>query len=145
MLTIRNLSHDPFYNQAFEEYIYQTFPDDDIFFLWQNSPAVVVGLLIQNFGVFLCFFGVGFPCALERGEGRVVRVHLEDALGLQTEVGLDGCEVFLHLERQSLAAGQAALEGKKTFIESIKDHKSAEEIIANCIAKYKQAFPQYAK
>ena len=26
MLTIRNLSHDPFYNQAFEEYIYQTFP-----------------------------------------------------------------------------------------------------------------------
>ena len=38
-----------------------------------------------------------------------------------------------------------ALEGKKTFIESIKDHKSAEEIIANCIAKYKQAFPQYAK
>lgn len=43
MLTIRNLSHDPFYNQAFEEYIYQTFPDDDIFFLWQNSPAVVVG------------------------------------------------------------------------------------------------------
>ena len=43
MLTIRNLSRDPFYNQAFEEYIYQTFPDDDIFFLWQNSPAVVVG------------------------------------------------------------------------------------------------------
>ena len=43
MLTIRNLSHDPFYNQAFEEYIYQTFPDDDIFFLWQNSTAVVVG------------------------------------------------------------------------------------------------------
>ncbi len=37
-----------------------------------------------------------------------------------------------------------ALEGKKTFIESIKDHKSAEEIIASCIAKYKQAFPQYS-
>ena len=43
MLTVRNLSHDPFYNQAFEEYIYQAFPDDDIFFLWQNTPAVVVG------------------------------------------------------------------------------------------------------
>lgn len=43
MLTVRNLSHDPFYNQAFEEYIYQLFPDDDIFFLWQNTPAVVVG------------------------------------------------------------------------------------------------------
>ena len=43
MLTVENLSHDPFYNQAFEEYVYQTFPEDDIFFLWQNAPAVVVG------------------------------------------------------------------------------------------------------
>lgn len=43
MLTVQNLSHDPFYNQAFEEYIYQTYQDDDIFLLWQNAPAVVVG------------------------------------------------------------------------------------------------------
>lgn len=43
MWAIRNDSHDPFYNQAFEEYVFQTFRDDDIFFLWQNSPAVVVG------------------------------------------------------------------------------------------------------
>ena len=43
MLTIQNPSHDPFYNQAFEEYIYQTFLDDDIFLLWQNSPSVIVG------------------------------------------------------------------------------------------------------
>ena len=43
MLTVQNLSHDPFYNQALEEYIYQTYQDDDIFLLWQNSPAVVGG------------------------------------------------------------------------------------------------------
>ena len=43
MLTVTNLSHDPFYNQAFEEYVYQTFLDDDIFLLWQNDPAVIVG------------------------------------------------------------------------------------------------------
>ena len=43
MLTVRNLSLDPFYNQAFEEFIFQTFRDDDVFFLWQNRPAVVVG------------------------------------------------------------------------------------------------------
>lgn len=43
MLTVQNRSHDPFYNQAFEEYVYQTFPDEDFFFLWQNAPAVVVG------------------------------------------------------------------------------------------------------
>lgn len=43
MLTVRNVSHDPFYNQAFEEYVYQTYLDDDIFLLWQNAPAVVVG------------------------------------------------------------------------------------------------------
>lgn len=43
MLTIRNASRDPFYNQAFEEYIFQTFLDDDIFLIWQNAPCVVVG------------------------------------------------------------------------------------------------------
>ena len=43
MLTVQNVSHDPFYNQAFEEYVYQTYLDDDIFLLWQNTPAVVVG------------------------------------------------------------------------------------------------------
>ena len=43
MLTVRNVSNNPFYNQAFEEYVYETFRDDDIFLLWQNSPAVVVG------------------------------------------------------------------------------------------------------
>lgn len=43
MFTVINPSHDPFYNQAFEEYVYQTFLEDDIFLLWQNAPAVVVG------------------------------------------------------------------------------------------------------
>ena len=43
MLTVINPSHDPFYNQAFEEYVYQTFLEDDVFLLWQNYPAVIVG------------------------------------------------------------------------------------------------------
>ena len=43
MLTVLNSSHDPFYNQAFEEYVYQTFLEDDVFLLWQNDPAVIVG------------------------------------------------------------------------------------------------------
>ena len=43
MLTVRNVSNDPFYNQAFEEYAYETFRDDDVFLLWKNTPAVVVG------------------------------------------------------------------------------------------------------
>ena len=43
MLTVINPSHDPFYNQAFEEYVYQTFLEDDVFLLWQNDPAVIVG------------------------------------------------------------------------------------------------------
>ena len=43
MLTVRNVSNDPFYNQAFEEYEYETFRDDDVFLLWKNTPAVVVG------------------------------------------------------------------------------------------------------
>lgn len=40
MLTVQNVSHDPFYNQTFEEYVYQTYLGDDISLLWQNSPAV---------------------------------------------------------------------------------------------------------
>ena len=43
MLTVRNVSNDPFYNQAFEEYVYETFRDDDVFLLWKNTPPVVVG------------------------------------------------------------------------------------------------------
>lgn len=43
MITVQNAAHDPFYNQAFEEFLYHTFTDDDVFLLWQNSPAVVVG------------------------------------------------------------------------------------------------------
>ena len=43
MLTVRNVSNDPFYNQAFEEYVYETFRDDNVFLLWKNTPAVVVG------------------------------------------------------------------------------------------------------
>ena len=43
MLTVENPSLDPFYNQAFEEYVYQTFTGDDVFLLWRNRPAVVVG------------------------------------------------------------------------------------------------------
>ena len=43
MLTVLTHSHDPFYNQAFEEFVFETFRDDDVFLLWQNSPTVIVG------------------------------------------------------------------------------------------------------
>ena len=43
MLTVLNSSHDPFYNQAFEEYVFEHFREGEIFLLWQNDPAVIVG------------------------------------------------------------------------------------------------------
>ena len=43
MLTFINESTDPFYNQAFEEYVFENFAEDDVFYLWQNRPAIVVG------------------------------------------------------------------------------------------------------
>ena len=43
MLTITNLSKDPFYNLALEEYIFNKYTEDDIFFMWQNEPSVIVG------------------------------------------------------------------------------------------------------
>ena len=33
MLTVLNSSHDPFYNQAFEEYVFEHFREGEIFLL----------------------------------------------------------------------------------------------------------------
>lgn len=44
MKYIRNDSKDPYYNMAVEEYVIKNLdPTDEYFFLWQNSPTVVVG------------------------------------------------------------------------------------------------------
>ena len=43
MLTFVNESTDPFYNQAFEEFVFENYAEDDVFYLWQNRPAIVVG------------------------------------------------------------------------------------------------------
>ena len=42
MLVIRSLSIEPAFNLAAEEYLFRNF-NDDVFFLYINSPAVVVG------------------------------------------------------------------------------------------------------
>lgn len=39
MLTVLNTARDPFYNLAFEESVFRTFRDDDVFLLWQNAPT----------------------------------------------------------------------------------------------------------
>ena len=43
MIGIINPSLDPFYNQALEEYLFQNRTEQDIFLLWRNTPAVIVG------------------------------------------------------------------------------------------------------
>ena len=43
MLEIINLNADPFYNLALEEYCLDHFLQQDIFILWQNMPAVIIG------------------------------------------------------------------------------------------------------
>lgn len=43
MLTVENPSRDPFYNQAFEEFVFETFQEEDVLLLWRNAPAVIVG------------------------------------------------------------------------------------------------------
>ena len=45
MRYIRNSSTNPYYNMAFDEYCLESLPvDEPVFFLWQNRPAVIVGL-----------------------------------------------------------------------------------------------------
>ena len=43
MIQIETTSHDPFFNQAFEDYVFQTFREGEVLLLWRNRPAVVVG------------------------------------------------------------------------------------------------------
>ena len=45
MLWLDSGSHDPFYNLALEEHLFQTVREDEVFFLWRNTPCVVVGSL----------------------------------------------------------------------------------------------------
>ncbi|WP_025725513.1 lipoate--protein ligase family protein [Acholeplasma granularum] len=50
MKTIYNHSTDPFFNLAWEEYIFKNiFKDEDIFLLWQNDYSIIVG---RNQNVF---------------------------------------------------------------------------------------------
>ena len=43
MIQIETTSHDPFFNQAFEDYVFRTCREGDVLLLWRNRPAVVVG------------------------------------------------------------------------------------------------------
>lgn len=45
MRYLRNCSTDPYFNMAFDEYALECLAlDEPLFFLWQNRPAVIVGL-----------------------------------------------------------------------------------------------------
>lgn len=43
MIQIETTSHDPFFNQAFEDYVFRTYREGDVLLLWRNRPVVVVG------------------------------------------------------------------------------------------------------
>lgn len=43
MLYIENTSRDPYFNQAFEEYVFDHSETEDVLLLWRNDPAVVCG------------------------------------------------------------------------------------------------------
>lgn len=45
MRYLRNTSTDVYYNMAFDEYALEQLPlDEPLFYLWQNRPAVIIGL-----------------------------------------------------------------------------------------------------
>ena len=45
MRYLRNTNTDAYYNMAFDEYALEQLPlDEPLFYLWQNRPAVIIGL-----------------------------------------------------------------------------------------------------
>ena len=45
MRYLKNPNIDPYYNMAFDEYCLESLPiDEPVFYLWQNRPAVIMGL-----------------------------------------------------------------------------------------------------
>ena len=45
MRYLRNIDTDPYFNMAFDEYALEQLPlDEPLFYLWQNRPAVIIGL-----------------------------------------------------------------------------------------------------
>lgn len=67
LLYFENLSLDPYFNQAFEEYIFENYLEDEILLLWRNGPAVVCGSY-QN-----VFAEVNVPKAMDAGVAIVRR------------------------------------------------------------------------
>lgn len=61
MQYFQNNSTDPYYNLAFEEFVFTHYKDDDILLVWVNDTAVVCGQY-QNI-----FAEVNVPLALEQG------------------------------------------------------------------------------
>lgn len=43
MITVHSNSTDPWLNLALEEFVFHSFPDEDVFLLWRSAPSVVVG------------------------------------------------------------------------------------------------------
>ncbi len=43
MIEVKNPATDPYFNMALEEYLVKHLDGQDIFMLWQNQPAVIVG------------------------------------------------------------------------------------------------------
>ena len=70
MIQIETTSHDPFFNQAFEDYVFRTFREDEVLLLWRNRPAVVVGCY-QN----ICFWSrTSRSCAACPAAGRSIMI-----------------------------------------------------------------------
>ena len=104
MITVLNAETNPFFNQAFEEYVFTHFTGDEIFLIWRNSPAVVVGsyqnicrevhvraLMEKNIPVVRRMTGGGTDCAQCRSAFRGARAGEGKISKLGMDVGKNAC------------------------------------------------------
>ena len=82
--------------------------------IFQRQSCNKQSLVVEQGSVGFGLVRVGGDSRLQSLEGGVVHIELQNPLGMDGAVGLNGLEILLHLKAQTLAGGEADGMGLQT-------------------------------